>query len=251
MLGTILSFFLFLIVAFRFSNLIRSFPPSMIPTHRRRNPRLQRPLTPPVQASNPEDFSHNDIERAPRSLDDILQTALILRQALIPDLVPDILNNAEYWLKTTNARTEDVGIHQSQAGFVYLRSQRISVPMPHAIRRVEFKITSHDQGWADNPSHSWTWFEAGIEREPNHEPDGDSEKVTMKKRLCENVAASREKKTHTIVWDDDAEDEEEREWLRALKTGDSVLVTVHARFPGWINNVQSAEINVYTAGVKR
>ena len=42
--------------------------------------------------------------------------------------------------------------------------------LTHPVRRVVFKIRSHDQGWGGDPEHqetfhgSWTWFEVGLER---------------------------------------------------------------------------------------
>lgn len=73
----------------------------------------------------------------------------------------------------------------------------------------------------------------------------------MKRRLCTNDVAGREDKTYEVVWTSDSEDEEERDWVHGLKFGDSIVISVHAQYPGWTNNVHSAEVNLYTAGVYR
>lgn len=252
MLRTIVVAFLIVILTTRILSPTFSFLSNMISPRRRRNPRRQQPVPRPASpALSSEDFTQDDTSYEPSSFHDVYHMTFLLRQILLPELVPQILNDAEYWLKTTNARSDDVNISQSEAGFVYLRSQQVTAIIHHAVRRVEFTITSRDQGWADNSSNSWTWFEAGIHRRFEHEGDDHSQEMTMKRRLCENVAASRENRMYSVVWKFDSENEEEREWLRALSSGDSIVLTVHARFPGWTNKVHSAEIKVYTAGVNR
>ncbi|KAL9622515.1 MAG: hypothetical protein Q9160_003191 [Pyrenula sp. 1 TL-2023] len=221
----------------------------MIPQHhRRRPPHLQSRPTPATEASSSSDFVQNDTGHHPRSLHDIYHTTSLLRQILVPDLVPSILNDAQYWLKARNARTERVSINQRGAGFKYLRSAQIDSAVPYPVRRVEFKVTSRDQGWADDRATSWTWFEASVDRQGTQE--GESGQIMMKRRLCTNVAAGRDDRTYEVVWTCESEDEE-REWVHSLKAGDSIVISVHAQYPGWTNNVHSAEVNVYTAGVYR
>lgn len=60
-----------------------------------------------------------------------------------------------------------------------------------------------------------------------------------------NLHASRQEKTHIVTWRWDAEDEEERKWVRDLKQGECVELTIWARYPGWANHVQSAKIDVF------
>ena len=83
--------------------------------------------------------------------------------------------------------------------------------------------------------------------------------------LQKNVVAYRQSKIHTISWswtDDiklesaeaDALDEQGRgratgngELVRNMKLGDTITVWAKARFPGWVNIVDSIKVDIYWA----
>jgi hypothetical protein len=135
-------------------------------------------------------------------------------------------------------------------GLRYLSSAPIGIQHLselHPVRKVVFTITSKDQGWSSSPgSHgtyenSWTWFEAVV-RDKIHEPSEG-------KIIVQNVHAGQEYKTHVVTWTFDAEDDDERIWVRNLKRGQHVDIVLWARYPGWENHVASARIDIFTAMV--
>ncbi|KAL9112310.1 MAG: hypothetical protein Q9227_003428 [Pyrenula ochraceoflavens] len=231
----------------------------MIPRRPPRRPILRRAVSSAAEAtdSNKQEFARNVEDHEPSSLHDIHHTNFLLRQVLVPDLVPAILDFAEYWLKSTAARAERVSVRERSAGFVYLKSEEIASKAVHPVRKVEIQVTSRDQGWSDHANHhgtymnSWTWFEAGISREIMNEDGTTSRSIIKKREVCHNINAGKEDKTHTVTWYCNAVDEGEREWVRELKEGDSIALSVEARYAGWQNNVHSAQINVYTTGAIR
>ena len=259
MLILLLSFLVLLILVTRY--LSPESTQVMIPNHHlRRGPRRIGSL--PAAAaeasdSNTEEFDRKDTAYYPQDQRDIYHVDFLLRQVLVPDLVPTILDLAGYWLKSTTARAQRVAINSRSAGFVYLKSHEIASDLPHPVRRVEFTVTSRDQGWSDQEQHhgtyvnSWTWIDAGVSRETKQEDGTVSRTIVNKREVCRNVNAGKQDKTHTVVFSHDAEDEEEHEWIRNLKTGDSIAVAVEARYPGWTNNVHSCDISVFTAGAIR
>lgn len=86
------------------------------------------------------------------------------------------------------------------------------------------------------------------------------------KCLQKNLTATREPQEHKIVWscNDDIADPDSMEaqaleergrgrdtgngdYVRDMKVGDVVTVWAKARFPGWVNVVESVRIDVYYA----
>ncbi|KAL3485671.1 hypothetical protein BJX62DRAFT_216812 [Aspergillus germanicus] len=166
----------------------------------------------------------------------------------------------------------------------YLRSALITGNPECPVRRIEFDITSHDQGWADTPTRGWpydhshTWFEAS--REPKQDTMAVDKSLSHLSgpEIVKNVRASREWKRHQVFWpeslvratdcDGDGDGPRDnveqqsatefyidpddnppvlRKWIREIKQGDRVCVHMRARFPGWQNYVRQAELSVYTS----
>ena len=249
----ILSFSIILLV------LVTRRPSSMLP--RRRGPPQLRgglrraPSTPPKLPDKSNYY--------PRDVRDVYHVHFLLRQKLLPELVPQILEDAEYWLKSTTERSEKASVSApvhaigslQQPGLHYLSSdpignEKLRVLQP--IRKIVFTITSKDQGWSDNhASHgtynsSYTWFEAVTRGRDVVEATPDQSRT-----IVHNVHAGKEYKTHVVTWTYDAEDEQERDWVNDnLKKGRQVDITVWARYPGWVNNVAAARIDVYTAAMR-
>jgi len=145
---------------------------------------------------------------------------------------------------------------------------------PGPVKQITFTISARDQGWSSFPQWhgtyegSHTWFEARViqpsaSQQPIAEEAGGGNGVPRRRmtftcdlsreemelwrpRLVQvNLHASRQEKTHIVTWRWDAEDEEERKWVRDLKQGECVELTIWARYPGWANHVQSAKIDVF------
>ena len=219
--------------------------------------RRQRRIQAPQDQNNMDDPPNNaaveqssDVETYhPRSLHDIHHTAFLLRCVLIPDVVPHILDEAEYWLKTTAATTENKTVTEDNAGDICILSDPIETNSKHAVRKIVFVVTSRDQGhswdheWHGTYEHSWTWFGGIIQ----HKGEKDSIEVIegegVDNRLITNLHARRELKTHTKVFG------VEHDWVRHLTNGDQVGITAHARYAAWANHLDAAEIQIFTASV--
>ena len=178
---------------------------------------------------------------------------------MIAGCIPPILDFADHWVKSSVRRDwkitvtrNDMGQNSQgqKEGLRYLSSAPIGIQHLselHPVRKVVFTITSKDQGWSSSPgSHgtyenSWTWFEAVV-RDRIHEP-GEG------KIIVRNVHAGQEYKTHVVTWTFDAEDDDERIWVRNLKRGQHVDIVLWALYPGWENHVASARIDIFTAMV--
>ena len=228
---------------------------TMFPRPRQGRLVVRQPDLKPLDQSLP-----NKQDYYPRTARDAYYTFFLLRQKLPPELAYNILEEAEYWLKSTTERTELAIVTDrnqrtltQQAGLHYLSSEPIGTEGKgrlHPVRKIVFTITSKDQGWADNPAfngtyeQSYTWFEAVTRGRDVTEQTSHSES----RRIVTNVRAGKEYKTHTVALYANAEDEGEKEWVKNnLKRGHQVDITVWARYPGWENHVAAARIEVFTA----
>ncbi|KAK5629145.1 hypothetical protein RRF57_004860 [Xylaria bambusicola] len=207
------------------------------------------------------------VQHWPQCDTDILQAALCLRKTfsssksnappqLQNNLAAYILDLAHYWTRTTSTR---IGIDQKQMlrqwhdptlPFIISKPVRGRIASP--VRRVEFTIVSHDQGYSDNPgAGSWTWFVAeaaaalsfgDVMRDPMvaYGTQGPIE-------ICRNRIAVAQWCTHKVAW---VADGAEAAWVRSLRPENVVLVKPMVMFPGWQNWVHRVSIDVYTSCLK-
>lgn len=228
---------------------------TMLPRRRQRWPPAR-----PASLQPPQHPLPNIQHYYPRNARDVFHTFFLLRQKLPPELAYTIIDDAEYWSKSTTERSDTVIVTDrtqrslsQQAGLHYLSSEPIGtegIGRLYPVRKIIFTITSKDQGWADDPAlngtyeQSYTWFEAVTRGRDVTEKTSHSES----RRIVTNVRAGKEYKTHTVALYANAGDMEEREWVKNnLKRGHQVDITVWARFPGWENHVAAARIDVFTA----
>jgi len=199
---------------------------------------LTQPSPPPAAA----------IMRYPKTPHDVYHVAFLLRQVTLPDLIPEILDLAEYWPKLSRSRQDQITYRENHnAGNRYVVAGVAGMTGPRMVRKIVFSVTSHDQGWCgDASAGSWTWFEAQVQLSYNQVP---SEFTRIE--LFRNVTADRNYKTHEITWSYDAEDDEERNLVLSLQSGSVILVHPWARFGGWVNHVSSASIEIYAAAVHK
>ncbi|KAF8650933.1 hypothetical protein AX16_005031 [Volvariella volvacea WC 439] len=215
-----------------------------------------------------------------------------LLQYFLPlELVDLIIEDAEYWPRLHSERSERITVAAAdeipslKSVWCYL----VSPPVPDPIqalgesktRRIEFKVQSHDQGWATHPG-PWSWFEAVIIPAPGKTtPDWLSAALrdpinlrthskgaafdqlfedpqnTMRWHIASNPIAVWEMQDHSVVWTQqeikghqDANSLKGREGLghelvRALQPGDRVAVLALAEQWGWENHVYSGSIDIY------
>ena len=228
---------------------------TMLPRPRQRRPRARPPSPKPPQHPLP-----NNKDYYPHSARDAYHTFFLLRQRLPPELAYIVLEDAEYWIKSTTERNDTVIVTDRNqrslslsAGLHYLSSEPIGIEgmgRLHPVRKVVFTITSKDQGWTDNPAligtyeQSYTWFEAVARGRDVTEQAPHPES----RRIVTNVRAGKDYKTHVVALYANAQGEGEREWVKNnLRRGHQVDITVWARFPSWENHVAAARIEVFTA----
>ncbi|KAJ5318775.1 uncharacterized protein N7506_011479 [Penicillium brevicompactum] len=200
-------------------------------------------------------------------------------------LISNILDLAEYWLVDKTQRYEPkLATNFDNGTLVYLRSRPIQGNLHHPVRRIEYEVISHDQGFS-NDFHvhgtyecSHTWFDAGRECSPG--PFQGSASRILGPIIMRNVHASRDWHTHRITWccltgaqtvhvrsDDNTNEQIEEivttvhsdhrhprpepvKWMTEINPGERFLMTAMAQFPGWVNYVQRAKVVVYTSFIK-
>ncbi|KIK56304.1 hypothetical protein GYMLUDRAFT_47291 [Collybiopsis luxurians FD-317 M1] len=220
------------------------------------------------------------------SVREILQTFIPL------ELADFILMEAKYWPCIHCERSEKIQVHARfypdlKAAWCYLVSPPVPGTRSHEkkIQRVEFRMRSHDQGWATHPG-PWSWFEAFIIQPPAsgesnppwveeallHPIDlrahsdgtaydehfsGSSTESNRRWHVSSNAIASRARQNHFISWtreentgDRDANSPKGREGLghelvRMLKPGDRVALLALAEQWGWENHVIRASMDIY------
>ncbi|KAK4989701.1 hypothetical protein LTR50_003026 [Elasticomyces elasticus] len=189
----------------------------------------------------------------PRDARDVYHLAFLLRQVLVPDLVPLILDHAEYWVCASSAEEKDKTVASRDSPLLYLTSapiRRTCRSTRAAVKKVVFTITSHDQGYCDHPeAGNWTWFTA-TRRRPLPPPSSPDQSELV---LRSNTMAKRNFETHTIAWpDEESPGQSEgatRAWVRGLEIGDRIEVNACARFDGWVNYVRRVRVDVFTSAV--
>ena len=198
-------------------------------------------------------------------LRDIYHITFLLRQKLVPDVVPAIIHHAGLFERHTysTGRTQPYTITERSAPSTCLETKPIqsSARVQNPVRKVVFAIRSCDQGWtSQRDGGSWTWFTAGVikptQSTQNEEAEHRLGKMTLddtflnqERGLFRNEIASGIMRTHIVEWTIESENEEERRWISGLENGDTIAVRAWAQFGGWENKVGEVSVAVYTAAV--
>ncbi|KAJ7607170.1 hypothetical protein FB45DRAFT_431964 [Roridomyces roridus] len=236
------------------------------------------------------------------SPDDVIQVRRILLKHFPPELANLILDEAEYWPRIVATRRERVIVdtahsENSDASLHYL----IMPPIPPTgglrVKRVEFFLMSHDQGWSNTPEFhgtyegSFTWFEAAILR-PRYEEDNPPEPrltpgwangfglfsappppppcltdfIQIENpnadtgcwHIQTNRCAHGESLIHYVVWGVGGVAQRPRTcngpgsgdgkgFIDMLESGDRIAVIARAKFPRWVNFVDTGYVAVFYA----
>ena len=199
---------------------------------------------------------------------DIFHISFLIRQKLIADLVPAILEYAEFFdrqVSRTDRKDPLMVTEQDGPAIAHIsRPIKVLVRLQHPVRKVAFVIKSHDQGWANDPAGgSWTWLTAGVAREEQlpHEQsttaslrkDSDPPPQSLKRErvILRNKVASRECNPRVQEWRSDSSDKEERDWVNKLENGDIIVVRAWAQYGGWVNFVRGVAVVTYSVAVVR
>ncbi|KAK5654223.1 hypothetical protein OQA88_7398 [Cercophora sp. LCS_1] len=105
-----------------------------------------------------------------------------------------------------------------------------------------FTTESRDQGWADDKSTSFTWFDVALRR-----PEGRSDVADIK--IHSNAVGKQEFSRATTRWDSMTPGSQRtlprvETWLRVLKPGDVILLIPRAQYKCWVNIVRQASIGI-------
>ncbi|RMZ79783.1 hypothetical protein DV738_g3260, partial [Chaetothyriales sp. CBS 135597] len=183
---------------------------------------------------------------------DVFRVAVLLRRLGLPDdVIPCILDHADYTYRVTGSEcTEHFHLGYHQSGRIYTAARLKTNVVPASLRAIHFTTISKDQDFSwDTSNHgtyngSWTWFEAGLLHDnrlngefnflPSTRIDG--------KTICINVHAERRYRTHTTTWRITDDDDFIQKVFQGVKDGKPVAVTICARFRAWVNNVKFARI---------
>lgn len=220
---------------------------------------------------------------------DVYHVAFLLQQKLPPELVPQIMDQAEYWLKSTVSLQQYMEVSDIRIigrrdeylcpGVTYVSTlpigeypgeeeNGIAVVGHNPVRKVVFTIDSQDQGWSSYPNdygterRCWTWFEAVVRELSQpvyqdvvraHQESGSQDAVEpppQGREVLRNLHALRQWRSYTRAWSILDDDEEVRQWVSDLKRGQVIDLTVWAKYVGWRNRVRGATIDVYSAAVR-
>ncbi|KAF2724273.1 hypothetical protein K431DRAFT_282118 [Polychaeton citri CBS 116435] len=235
-----------------------------------------RAVNPPTTGSASSQSEHSQPDQpedVQAQLHRIYHVAFLLRQKLVPDVVPQILDTAGFYVAQTCARELPqpftVVQHASPRQVLETPPVTCSVRSKRPVRKVVFEIESHDQGWAsDMDGGTWTWFTARIEQIPSPSPpasdgdgtDGDEDAATEHRQppadeasddirsneieIVRNPLASKQWVKHYVEMT-----AEDSDWVASLAVGDWITVQACAVFSGWRNHVKNVAVTVYTAAV--
>ncbi|KAL9586747.1 MAG: hypothetical protein Q9212_000693 [Teloschistes hypoglaucus] len=130
------------------------------------------------------------------------------------------------------------------------------------MRRIVFRVRSKDQGFSwDRQNHgtfagSWTWFEAIVRKADEHDRDPratliehhlgppNDELVKKSFELQRNRHAGTQLEDYEVVFNEG--DERMTEVKDVLREGDVFGVRACAAFPAWENQVDHAEVEVWS-----
>lgn len=204
-----------------------------------------------------------------KRLREIYHIYFLLRQKLVADVIPPIMNHAGFFERHASSTGEIkrslVVSERWSPRMIFLTPPiRSSARIQHPVKKVAFLIKSHDQGWRSDPNAaSSTWFTAGIDparddsRNDSKDAQGESAETAntndkfmyRERQILRNEPASKEFRTHIVEWSVDSENDEEQQWVSGLRNGDQIAVRAWAQFPGWQNHVGSISVVIYTAAI--
>ena len=208
-------------------------------------------------------YGKSSYETEPRAeqIHNIYHITFLLRQKLIRDVVPAILEYADLYGSTTSAKNfyPNLEVYQENAPKLVIECEiaNVKTRILRPVRKITFKILSCDQRAAQNRSEdSWTWFTArksspemallpGCMLDVNERNEIEYRKH---REICSNDMADWPwpfGKWHTITWRADSLDPVQAEWVSSLVAGDRFAVYAWANYPDWVNHVTEISVTVH------
>ncbi|EKM48808.1 uncharacterized protein PHACADRAFT_202369 [Phanerochaete carnosa HHB-10118-sp] len=174
------------------------------------------------------------------SLFDIQHVRRLLRHFVPTELADMILHHAAYYHVRTACTTAPLSVcdsrtHHADVPVLSIELTRLAdTAALDNVLRVEALVRGHDQGWSGYPEdkgterNAWTWYSIG-----------SADSATHEERLATNLHAVPQVQTHgPFVWERDSE------VVGLLKTERVLELWAHARYPGWTNHVEYAEMSI-------
>ncbi|KAL7626445.1 hypothetical protein AAE478_003217 [Parahypoxylon ruwenzoriense] len=159
------------------------------------------------------------------------------------------------YLSASSHRRSNVSQYCPRQPYIPLTLLVSDFPASALVRRLQLTTVSHDQGTSDNPDNdgtyegSHTYFDVEVKEPTGH--------VRIRcQRLQKNIRASLEPRKHILCWvlDQESSDtaqnynfgpSENSNWLSVIRGGDTIQIIPMAEYPGWINFVLEAHIEIW------
>ncbi|KAF9068674.1 hypothetical protein BDP27DRAFT_1448202 [Rhodocollybia butyracea] len=169
----------------------------------------------------------------------IIRDFLVITLGLPLKVAQLVMDLAEQWASLRVSRNEVTAYTHKSEEIPYVK-----LVMPNGnFRSIMFVTSSHDQGYSGEPEdtkgsyqNSHTWFEAAIMRQ--------GEQVGSRRFIQANVQAAKQSRTHKNIWSMTKADRDSDmyHWMMSICAQDEIWMLPRAQYPGWVNNVQAAEI---------
>lgn len=226
---------------------------------------MSTPPPPPPPAPSRSDLTH----ASNLTILSVLSTPGPKRPALPVEIILQILTHPSRWVQSAQlSLASPLSVSSVKGCTVILCAPPLTSKSIRLLRSVVFTFTSHDQGWSSFYSNhgtyenSWTWFDVVVgsggtgssivtdldrlelEDDDDWGPDPEiqsrfhwAEKKIQ--RLQSNRHASRVAEAYRF------ELEVGQGILQDLKEGDEIALLASAVFPGWVNNIEEAAMEIW------
>lgn len=225
-------------------------------------------LSTPAIPHNERKSSH-EVEPCAEQMHNIYHIAFLLRQRLVRDVVPAILEYADLYSSTTSTTkfrpTLVVSELEAPEQLVECEIAKVKTRVLRPVRKITFEIHSHDRRYAEySIEGARTWFTA---RKSSPEmtllpgsmlgSDACNElEYSHHREICTNATYSQRCimtdwwKAHKITWRADSPDPVEAEWVSSFVAGDRFAVLAWANHHSeWENYVNDISVTVYYVAV--
>ena len=185
------------------------------------------------------------------------------RRALPDEIILQMLDHPSRWIQVHSVEFKAMAWQEplscrsngpQEGDWQILVTHPVSGQTIKKLRKVVYFFRSQDQGWSSYPEHhgtyeaSWTWFEAGLARYADRNTQGEElerqndlreEEEQDRFELHRNRHGGRDPENYVI------ELGTEHDLLKRVEEGDRFALRARAAFPGWMNQVHEARIEIF------
>jgi hypothetical protein len=194
------------------------------------------------------------------------------RPALPVDIILQILSHHSRWIQSAQFTLgSPLQVTNTVGAKVLICTPPLTPQSIRLLRKVVFTFTARDQGWSSyNSDHgtyenSWTWFDAAVRKRRTRPPivddhnelgdgeDNPDDEADFNQELASRANVERIKRQHLqanvhagrLVKPYRVELEAKQGILQDLEEGDEIALLACASFPGWVNHVEGAGIELW------